>query len=75
MCYYVHNPTYCSRIGVVRFPVVATVRQSLLAKIHSYVLERIQKEMEGYLPDWAFGFIAGRSCRDALLVANLTNRK
>ena len=35
MCYYVHNPTYCSRIGVVRFPIVATARQSLLAKIHS----------------------------------------
>lgn len=39
------------------------------------LLQRIQKETEGFLPDWAYGFIAGRSCHDALLVANMTNRR
>ena len=39
------------------------------------LLMRIQKETAGFLPDWAYGFIAGRSCRDALLTAAMTNRR
>ena len=39
------------------------------------LLQRIQKETELFLPEWAYGFVAGKSCRDALLTANMTNRR
>ena len=39
------------------------------------LLKRIQKETSNFLPDWAYGFIEGRSCRHALLTATMLDQR
>ena len=38
-------------------------------------LRRLQAETTGFLPNWAFGFVEGRACRDAILVDAHTDRR